>query len=478
MSPRVLALALTTFFVSTAYAQPIEIDLGIDLANPEFAREFSGSFETGLYADAPIVSPRENVILAVVSDMYVVSVDDALSFIRQEIRNEENRAKEAQRNRSSGGENNDFGYSATIEFTMAQLYQLQGNRQLAEENYLAAIEKYPSYMDAFVRLMEIYLYQDDCDKAIAAGKRAVEIGGTNAFVFKGFGLCYYSEQNFAAALSAFRIARSFLPDDDSLDQVMAISAMNTGHFDEAAVVLQELVNKNPQAPAYYFLLVNNYLATNDIDSALALMEIAHRKELLNPETFGLLGNLYIKKEMPEKALLAYQSGLQFETRPDFKNVLEQFNALSRYDWQLTQTYITDVIESYDAALSGANTRLLRVMQARVLINAGKPTDGAELLREVIAEAPRDGDALISLARYYRQQQDFERAAVFYERAVVESSVALEASMEYAQLASDQQNWALAIELLTAAKDLAPVEAQPIILENLYAVQRIMEIARR
>jgi hypothetical protein len=51
-------------------------------------------------------------------------------------------------------------------------------------------------------------------------------------------------------------------------------------------------------------------------------------------------------------------------------------------------------------------------------------------------------------------------------------------MEYAQLASDRQNWGLAIELLTAARDLAPAEAQPIILENLYAVQRIMEIARR
>jgi len=71
------------------------------------------------------------------------------------------------------------------------------------------------------------------------------------------------------------------------------------------------------------------------------------------------------------------------------------------------------------------------MQARVLIDSGRPSEGADLLKEVIEVDPTNGDALLSLARYYRQQQDFERAALHYQRAASDADTALTAVMENA-----------------------------------------------
>ena len=124
-----------------AYGQPLGIDLGIDLENPKFLREFNGSFEVGLRPGAPAMNERESVLISVVSETYLRDVDEALSFILEEIRRERGRVTRAQRYRRSN--DFDYVYSANIEFTIGQLYQLKGNRALAERYYLQAIEKYP-----------------------------------------------------------------------------------------------------------------------------------------------------------------------------------------------------------------------------------------------------------------------------------------------------------------------------------------------
>ncbi|MDP6098455.1 MAG: tetratricopeptide repeat protein [Gammaproteobacteria bacterium] len=468
-------IIVAALFQSIAtFSQSLEIDLGVDLENPEFLREFNGSFEVGLRPGAPQMNAWESVIISVVSDSYRENIDEALSFILEE--SQRGRTGLEARRRNTRTNEFDQVLSANIEYTVGQLYQMKGNRAQAERYYLQAIEKYPSYVSAYARLMEIYLSQQDCEKAIAAGKMAIEIGGVNGFVFRNFGTCYFLEQEYDAALNAFRIARTFIATDEASDYYYAMSAINMGYADEAVTVLEEMIREYPEKSSYYFLQVNAYLLKDDYDGALETLEIARRKGILNVDSYSLLGNIYINKEMPGAAAEAFISGLGFDELPAFPTVLQQFNYLSRLgDWQVTEIFLSEVLEAYEGRLDVNESRSLRVMEARVLIDSSRATDGADLLREVIDADPTNGDALLSLARYYRQQQDFERAGIYFQRAASEDSVALEALMENAQLATDQEDWQAAIGLLTSAGEIAAPDTVPTILENIRAIERILEI---
>ena len=466
-------------FIATAWmmgspmkAQSLGEELGINLDNPEFLQEFSASFETGLLSGSPLVVDQgEMAILGGIIEMYRTDLDATLEFIEGEVRRKNRRME-----RETGSSMREYGYSANIEYAIAQIYLLKGNRRLAEEYFLQALEKYPSYVAVYVRLMELYLAEDNCELAVAAGKKAVEIGGANAIIFKGFGICSFLNDDFDAALSAFRVASSFLPNDVSTYYYHAVSALNSGYAHEAAIILEELIKTNPENSNFYYLQVNAFLAEGDSDSAFETIEIARRKGMMTSSIYFLLGSIYIEKGMPEAAVGAYIAGVERYELPEFSASIEPFDQLSRFrSWEATERYLDSISDSYDGRLSDSQRRTLQVLQARVLIDSGRSTSGANLLIEVVQANPTHGDALLALARYYRQQDDFERANIYYERAANEPELTVIVLMEHAQLAADQESWTSAIDLLTRANEVAALDAKPTILANIRALERVLEI---
>lgn len=457
-----------------AHAQQLEVDLGIDLANPDFLSEFNSSFEVGLSAGAPAMDERESVIVSAIQNLYQTSVDAALEFALNEVRQQERRIYRAQRYNWSS--ELDYVYSANVEYAIGQLYQLKGNRVQAEQYYFQALEKFPAYVSAYARLMEIYLNQEDCEKAIEAGRKAVAIGGANGNVFKGMGLCYLLENDYGAALSAFRIAKTFMPNDTGSNYYHAVSAVNMGYSGEAISILDELIVENPDAVNTYSLQVNAYLLEDDYDGALVTLDIARRKGLLNSSSYNLLGSIYINKEMPEAAAEAYGKSLEVGRPGPFTSAIDAFNYLSRFgEWQLAGDYLDKVATAYQGRLNQNEQRSLAVLQARVLMDSGQAADGAELLREVIQTDPMNGDALLSLANYYWQQQDFERADIYFQQAASVESVTLQALMANAQMATDREDWESGIELLRRASEYVPPESLSIVEENIRALERILNL---
>jgi len=469
---RIMFIGAAWMVSAQSNAQSLGDELGINLDNPEFLHEFSASFETGLLsASPPVVDEGEAAILGGVIEMYRTDLDATLEFIEGEVRREDRRIE-----RETGSSRREYGFSANIEYAIGQIYLLKGNRRRAEEYFLQAIEKYPAYVAAYARLMEIYLAEENCDLAVTAGRKAVEIGGANGIVFKGLGLCSFLDDNFDAALSAFRVASSFLPNDPSTYYYHAVSALNAGYAQEAAVVLEELIKSNPENSNFYYLQVNAFLADADSDSALETIEIARRKGMMTSAIYFLQGSIYVEKEMPEAAVTAFVSGVEEHQLPEFSTAIKPFDQLSRLsNWEATERYLDSLNAAYEGRLSSSQSRMLQVLRARVLIDSGRPTSGVELLVEVVQQNPNHGDALLALARYYQQQDDFERANIYYERAANEPELAVTVLMEHAQLAADQEDWDSAINLLSRANEVAPPDAQPTILANIRAIERVLQI---
>ncbi|MCG8414201.1 MAG: tetratricopeptide repeat protein [Pseudomonadales bacterium] len=449
-------------------------ELDVSLDNPAFLREFNRSFEVGLRPGAPGLDPRESVILQVVSDMYLQDLDAALDFIQDEVRR---RAQEDRRARGAG--EHDYVYSANIEFAIGQLYQLKGDEDLALEYYRQAIEKYPAYVDAYVRMLEIYLLQEDCPKVFSAGHSALEIGGSNGSIFKGFGICHYLEGNYDEALSAFRISKASNPEDESTSYSLALSALNTGATSEAIAVLDELIAGDATNASYYMLQVNAFLQDDNYEGALNTILIANRFGLLTSDSFALLGNMFINKQMPELALTAFTNGLQQTGLPEFETVMGQFDQLSALeDWDSAEAFWQAIAQAYSGSLNTARQNAMETRNARILLARGQRVEAAAALRRVIDTNPTDGQALLSLAQLLKLEQDFEQADIYYQRAAEEESVALSALTEHAQMAADREDWQLAINLLTQAADIAPDEARSTIQGNIRALLRVQEFAQQ
>ncbi len=467
-------LLAMTGVAAQGQTQTLAVELGIDLENPDFQRLFSASFEVGLQAGAPATNPRETVLLSVVAQMYQEDLDGAIEFVLAEIRREAQRVNREQRYQWSP--EMDYVYSANVEFALAQLYQLRNNRVLAERYYLQAIEKYPNYSDAYVRLMEIYLTQNDCEKALLAGRQAMEMGGVNAAVLRGFGLCHFQDADYGAALTSFRAASAFVPDDDSGAYYHAVAALNAGYYSESIAVLNELIRQNPGRASFYFILVNAYLENGDVDGALSTLEIVRRAGMMTTAAYALQGNIYINMDMPEAAAASYTSALTEEAGADFASFVIQFNNLLRFDeWSLLNDLLAVAVTAFSGRIGDSERRSIDVMQAQVLLGLGERIEGAQLLRDVLQDDPTNPQALLSLARYYRGEQDYERALLEYERAAQEDEVALTALMESAQLATDREQWNRALDLLLAARELATPSSRPLIERNLRALERVEEL---
>ena len=472
-----LVFSLSCSWTLRSNAQTTLAELGISLDIPAFAREFQASFETGLQAGAPAVGYWEGALLTTVRDMYEDDVDAAISFIQEEVRSEQQRIRQS--NRRGFDQEQEYEHSANIEYAIGQLYQLKGNNLFAERYYLQAIEKYPTYVDAYVRLMSLYLVEEDCEKAQAAGHKAIEIGGSNGYVFKGFGICHFESEDYDAALNAFRVARIFLPDDEATAYFLVLSALETKSTREAIAILDELIEKDPEDRRFYLLQTNAYMQSDNYDGALQTLDIARRQGFLTSSNYGLLGDILIGKDMPEAAYAVFSEALTLSERSSFDVVIEQFDKLSNLgDWNSAQLYFQEIQDYFQNELRTAQRNELEIRNARILLATNQRADAAESLRRVVESDPTNGQALLSLAQFYRIEQDFEQAGVYFERAAESEVVALTALTEHAQLAADQENWQLAINLLSRATEIAPQEAVSTIQGNIRALLRVQEYAEQ
>jgi len=184
----------------------------------------------------------------------------------------------------------------------------------------------------------------------------------------------------------------------------------------------------------------------------------------------------VQKEMAEAAAAAYIAALAGDKLPPFSTVSQSFSYLTRLeDWEVTEKYHRKIRDVYSDQLPVEDLTALKVMHARVLIGLEQPTEASSLLREVIAAEPDNGYALISLANYYRQRRDYERASLHFQWAAREPDVALQALTANAEMLAEQEAWQPAIDLLVKARDLAPTATRQIIENNIRAIERVLNV---
>jgi Flp pilus assembly protein TadD len=82
-------------------------------------------------------------------------------------------------------------------------------------------------------------------------------------------------------------------------------------------------------------------------------------------------------------------------------------------------------------------------------------EAAEVLEEIVALDPLDGEALMLLGKHHVQQGEPDRAIFYYERAASLEAFEAEARIRHAQVLVGMARYAEAIPLLRRAQQVKP-----------------------
>ncbi len=259
-----------------------------------------------------------------------------------------------------------------------------------------------------------------------------------------------------AAESAYRSA--IVQDTKTKDWKLGLaqSLLQQGKAQEVIAIMNPILAQDPDNKQFWLFQTHAYMQLNDLESAAINLEIIKALGKANASDLNLLGNIYMRKQMPEQALLAYQALLEGkEAQNNQEAALKAARLLVQTrSWAAAETLVNEISSTYAAQLPEQKQLDVLNLQAKIAFAQGQDAKGAEILESIVNERdPNDGEALLELARYYQAQGDIERAILKLEYAQKLEPYRYKALVQHAQLLADQKKFAEAVPLLRDALKL-------------------------
>ena len=101
--------------------------------------------------------------------------------------------------------------NAAFDFLLGSLYYTQNDYRNAATYLQSALQKFPDFRRAHRNLALIHIQQERYDPAIRHLLRVIELGGGDGQSYSMLAYAYLNTEHYQSALSAYQLARMFLP---------------------------------------------------------------------------------------------------------------------------------------------------------------------------------------------------------------------------------------------------------------------------
>ncbi len=429
----ILLLLLLPFKVLLA-EEPVWNLAGIEIDKPiskaEFEARAKGSFGF-LSAREPKLNMAEYAIL----EKFVPFLEDDPKFALEMI---------------EGLTKNNKHLSASFDYMLGNMYVQSGRIEDAEAAFQKGIAKYPDYLRAWRALGMLYLHTDSLDNALNALTRSIQLGDTDPFTFGQIGFCFYQKKEYLSSLSAYTQAILYEPSNIRWIRGKIASLRGLNDFQQASVLLQEVVRKSPDGAEYWMELANSWMQLGQPVKAIACLEFLREAELQSKESLDLLGTLYVNESLYSQAQNIYESMISKGYAPRGSSLLRCARMLhgsgrAEEANSLVETYLARVDE-----LDERERTSVQIYQVRVAVDAGEFQEAKRLVDDVLRESPMNGEALMLLGRLEYRLGDSVKALLTLEKATRISTVASEALVLQAQIMVESKSYTEALESLERA----------------------------
>jgi tetratricopeptide (TPR) repeat protein len=236
-------------------------------------------------------------------------------------------------------------------------------------------------------------------------------------------------------LGAFANARDYLDryesargEDDNSNLEWILLQTEQGELDgNVAQACATWMERSPaSAPLVLEARARGYLRRFRLSQAMACLKEWLRRQPDNPQAFFLEGKVLDQNLDVQAAMASYRRVLRLDPEQDEARILLASHLLEKKGAQEALSHL-----KYLSQRQLDQVRV-RVLMAKCLVQLGKPARAAEILDEVLAENPREGDALAERGSLALQRKQTQLAEGWLRRAVAVQPDNYEAHYQLAQ----------------------------------------------
>ena len=216
-------------------------------------------------------------------------------------------------------------------------YYLEFRPELAEAEYLKALDLNPNSVDTLLRLSWLYAESGRFDEAYRYTQRAVGLDPLSTGVRNAMGQVYYLSRDFDLAVQGFDEALNLDRSDPSLNYYLGLAYEQTGQYERAIAQFESATELSDRAPLYVSALGHVYGHAGMRTQALEILEelqqaadassfnmaVVHLGLGDHEQALDLLEEAYMRRNMH---LLYIKSGPRFDSlrgNPRFSGLLER-----------------------------------------------------------------------------------------------------------------------------------------------------------
>ena len=335
--------------------------------------------------------------------------------------------------------------SASVLYVIGMIYFAMEQYVPAEAALKAALIPLPDYLRVHEGLGLLYVRTEDYAQARAHLIRAAELGLNTAALHSTLGYINTQAKNWWGAASAFQQALA-IQNDNRNWQTGLLQALNeTQQYAAGLALVEQMLQGEPNDPDLWLYRAHMSLNADRRESALTSLETAMR---LGDDTVAnkqVAATLHIERGSIGRAVELLKSASSEDL--DFQFIEQTLAWLGNEDeWD----YFRELLASADgrrATLNGVQRSSLLTRRSSLQLHDGNRPAAMASLQEAVELDASNAEALMMLGQAYRDERDYARAELMFQRASTFDLQRENALISLAQLAIDQQNFERALTLL-------------------------------
>lgn len=287
-------------------------------------------------------------------------------------------------------------------FQLANVYKLQDELELAIETFnkifiIADSKNTPIddrvYGFTHLALSEIYCKQSKLDIAEQQAMEAVQRYPTNADMYYRLGYIYTHQAKFDKALTAFKRTLTLKPDFAEVYEWLGLIALMQHKPEEAITHYKVAINKKPYVQSAYYNLAKAYRLIGDMESATEQLKLFQQMKTYYDKTYAIEGTL---AEDPSNAALRLKLAEIHVAHKHISAAVATYQALIRLN--------PEFIAGYDKL-------------GRLYMELNMPQRAIPLFHKVIKLNPNAVEAHVRLGWLYTTQKAFGNAEAHLQKAI-------------------------------------------------------------
>jgi tetratricopeptide (TPR) repeat protein len=337
--------------------------------------------------------------------------------------------------------------SPAFEFILGNAYYAAGQTTKAEAKYRSAVNRYPTFLRAWVDLGVLYYAAEKFTDAIPCFSKAVTLGDRDPNTFGLLGYCLEKVGNVVPAEMAYMQALSGDPTNGDWMEGLLRIYIQGKQIARAESLVKNLIKARPKEARFWLTYANILLVDRRKLEAIALLETCAGTGVAGVDELSLLADLYAEQKLVPEAVTTYQKVLANAPGLGEQKLLRLAQALiAEHQWQQTQ----DVLAKLPAHLSPEGEVSFLQTKADLLIAQKKWPEARTQLQKLLQLAPLNARALLSIGRTYAAEDDLPRATFAFEGALQNSEFTYAASLELANVELKNRHYDKSVEYLEKA----------------------------